>query len=176
MKNDQSDAGVNDQSDAGVNDQSDAGVNDQSDAGVIEKYCYDNSTSNCGTYGGLYQWNEMMVQGICPAGWHLPTDAEWCKLEQEVDSSIKCNSLHWRGVDGGTELKQGGNSGFQALLAGDRGYDGSFYDLDLYANFWTSSEYDSYVWIRRLSVSNATVYRYVANKSSGVSVRCLKGY
>ena len=55
--------------------------------GIIEKYCYDNDPVNCATYGGLYQWDEMMqyttqqgTQGICPAGWHLPTDAEWTIL------------------------------------------------------------------------------------------------
>jgi len=51
---------------------------------VIEKYCYNNEEDSCTKYGGLYQWDEMMqytteqgVRGICPAGWHLPTDEEW---------------------------------------------------------------------------------------------------
>jgi hypothetical protein len=55
---------------------------------IIEKYCYDDQESNCDIYGGMYTWNELMqysttegVQGICPEGWHLPTDAEWCVLE-----------------------------------------------------------------------------------------------
>jgi hypothetical protein len=55
----------------------------QNDNGLIEKYCYNNSTGNCNNYGGLYQWNEAMqyvsteaTQGICPFGWHLPTNAE----------------------------------------------------------------------------------------------------
>ena len=57
------------------------------DNGVIEKYCYENNTTNCDKYGGLYQWNEIMeytitpgTQGICPAEWHLPTDEEWTHL------------------------------------------------------------------------------------------------
>ena len=54
--------------------------------GTVEKYCYDNSTSNCDVYGGLYQWDEIMnysttpgTTGLCPpvTGWHLPTDAEY---------------------------------------------------------------------------------------------------
>jgi hypothetical protein len=59
------------------------GANNMTNNSIIEKYCYNNSTANCTTYGGLYQWNEMMqysitpgVQGICPASWHLPTDSE----------------------------------------------------------------------------------------------------
>jgi uncharacterized protein (TIGR02145 family) len=74
-------------------------VNNQTDNGTIEKYCFDNTETNCDVYGGLYQWNEMMqystapgVKGICPTGWHLPTDAEWCTLEQEVDPTITCST------------------------------------------------------------------------------------
>jgi len=59
----------------------------QTNNSIIEKYCYDNLDSNCDIYGGLYQWDEMMqyittqgVQGICPTGWHLPTDAEFTTL------------------------------------------------------------------------------------------------
>src|SRR6185295_6408948 len=60
---------------------------------IPEKYCYDDDEANCGTYGGLYQWAELMnyaesdnkargdTQGLCPIGWHLPTDEEWKLLE-----------------------------------------------------------------------------------------------
>jgi len=60
------------------------GTATQANNGTIEKYCYSDNDANCTTYGGLYQWDEMMqytttqgVQGICPTGWHLPVDAEW---------------------------------------------------------------------------------------------------
>ena len=60
---------------------------DQSDNSTIEKYCNDNSDANCTTYGGLYQWNEAMQysilegsQGICPAGWHIPTLVDYNTL------------------------------------------------------------------------------------------------
>ncbi len=60
----------------------------QNNNGVLEKYCFNNSTSNCNTYGGLYQWGEYMqydyytegVQGICPNGWHIPTYDDFWKL------------------------------------------------------------------------------------------------
>jgi uncharacterized protein (TIGR02145 family) len=52
------------------------GSGNQTDNNTIEKYCYHDSTSYCDTYGGLYQWNQMMqydtiagTQGICPSGW-----------------------------------------------------------------------------------------------------------
>ena len=67
------------------------GENDQNDDTKIERYCYNNDTTNCDKYGGLYQWAEMMQlpsrcntescykkirrdhQGICPEGWRLFT-------------------------------------------------------------------------------------------------------
>ena len=59
-----------------------------SNNGIIEKYCYGDNEANCDTYGGLYAWREAMqyvttagVQGICPLGWHFPTDGEWTILQ-----------------------------------------------------------------------------------------------
>ena len=69
------------------------GVDDQINNADIEKYCYDDIEDSCDVYGGLYQWDEIMqyttspgVQGICPTGWHIPTDDEWKILEGTVDS------------------------------------------------------------------------------------------
>ena len=65
---------------------------DASNNGIIEKYCFLNNEANCDTFGGLYDWDEMMqynpsdegeigtTQGICPDGWHLPTHTEWTTL------------------------------------------------------------------------------------------------
>ncbi|MDP2990463.1 MAG: FISUMP domain-containing protein, partial [Kiritimatiellota bacterium] len=59
-------------------------VKNQTNNSVTEKYCYGDNTANCTTYGGLYQWNEAMSysavegsRGICPSGWHIPTDAQF---------------------------------------------------------------------------------------------------
>jgi len=69
------------------------GQKSQSDNGVVEKYCYDDESVNCATYGGLYQWDEAMQysrkkgnQGICPNGWHIPKDGEWYTLESYLAS------------------------------------------------------------------------------------------
>ena len=68
------------------------GSDEQSNNGTIEKYCYNNDAANCAVYGGLYQWDELMNyltssnatpsgrQGICPDGWHIPSEAEWCQV------------------------------------------------------------------------------------------------
>ena len=157
------------------------GMQNQTNNGLIEKYCWSNDPSNCETYGGFYQWNEMMqyvtiqvTQGICPQGWRLPTDADWCILEQEVDPTITCSSTSWRGIDGGTKLKQGGSSGFSALMAGNRQTDGSFYNSGPSVYFWTSTDVDSNAWYRTLNFGLATVSRFNNNKPFGFSVRCLK--
>ena len=163
------------------------------DNATIEKYCYDNDPANCETYGGLYQWNEMMqyvttegTQGLCPTGWHLPTDAEWCTLEQEVDPTITCSSEYFRGVDGGGKLKEAGTthwsspnlgatntSGFTALPGGYFSSNGSFYNLTVFTYLWTSSLYGSFVWARCLYYNSAQVGREYCYQTEGFSSRCL---
>jgi uncharacterized protein (TIGR02145 family) len=153
---------------------------------TIEKYCYNDTESNCDTYGGLYNWNEAMgysttegVQGICPDGWHIPTDAEQYELENYLTTEGNtCDATRngvWDCDDAGTDLKTGGSSGFEALLAGYRNTNGSFNNLSSHAYFWSSSQNSSTrAWRRYLNSSNTTVYRYFSNKEYGFSVRCLK--
>jgi len=137
------------------------GDSNQTNNDIIEKYCYDNLESNCDIYGGLYQWNEMMqyattkgTQGICPSGWNVPTDEQWKQLEGAVDSEYaypdpEWDSLGWRGIDAGANLKStsgwssGGNGidifGFNTLPGGYRDQNGNFMDITNSAHFWTSS-------------------------------------
>ena len=63
----------------------------QSNNSTIEKYCYNDVTVFCSIFGGLYQWNEVMqytnqegTKGICPFGWHLPTELEWGALVSQL--------------------------------------------------------------------------------------------
>jgi len=168
---------------------------EQTDNSTIEKYCYDNSTTNCDTYGGLYQWDEMMqyvttegTQGICPTGWHLPTDAEWCTLENYVDAgAVSCSATEWRGTDAGGNLKETGtthwttpntgatnSSGFTGLAGDFRFWDGSFSTIGYFAYFWSSSEKGSFAWFRRLSYYRAQVERTCDNQAYGFSARCVR--
>ena len=69
------------------------GTTEQTNDSIIEKYCYNDAEDSCNVYGGLYQWAEMLQyatsegsQGICPDSWHIPTDLEWCTLENTVDN------------------------------------------------------------------------------------------
>ncbi len=160
--------------------------------GIIEKYCYNNAQNNCIIYGGLYQWSEMMqysnlpgAQGICPPGWHLPTDGEFCSLTQFIDPSVNCNSTSWSGTDVGLKMKSttswnsGGNgnnaSGYTALATGYRTDNGSFSSLGTLNNLWTTTPYNStYSYARRLGSSNSNIMRSYFNNEYGNSVRCLK--
>lgn len=131
---------------------------------VVEKWCYNNNESFCETDGALYSWTEAMsineTQGICPFGWHPPTDDEWKTLElylgmtQEQVDDIQ-ELLH-RGTDQGTQLKINGSSGFNSELIGFRSDNTRFYGHgDLTVNdqtyYWTSSEANDNAWVKCLS-------------------------
>ncbi|MCD4737228.1 MAG: fibrobacter succinogenes major paralogous domain-containing protein, partial [Bacteroidales bacterium] len=166
--------------------------NNQTDNALFEKYCDNNNTSNCDTYGGLYQWDEAMqytttpgVQGICPAGWHLPTDDEWCLLENYVDAgTVSCTETGWRGTDSGLNLKStsgwysaGNGSGLYGFMALPGGYshtNGSFGQLTYHAHFWSSVENGSSAWKRNLYYNSDEVNRTTNPKTYGHSVRCIK--
>ena len=167
------------------------GATAQTNNSIPEKWCYNNDPNNCTLYGGLYQWNEVMqyvttegVQGLCPTGFHLPTDTEYKTLEKYLGmTQLQADATGWRGTTEGDQLKgpalcQGrtpcATSGFNGLLGGSN-YGGSWYDLGSNGYFWSSSQYDaSSAWKRNLNLTNAQVGRYGNDKTYGFSVRCLK--
>lgn len=171
-----------------------------------QAYCYyDNSLPNGNTFGALYTWaaamngaesselNPSNVQGVCPCGWHLPSDEEWVELEMYLGMSYEeAYALGWRGTDEGDKLKSAfgwyndGNgtnsSGFSALPGGSR-KNGLFDGLTKTTIFWSSTEYFhlthlafnrslSYLYSQVGWFSAAHYYGYP--KNYGLSVRCLK--
>jgi uncharacterized protein (TIGR02145 family) len=130
------------------------------------------------------------IQGICPDGWHLPTDEAWKILEGTVDSQYGVGNPEWdniglRGFDAGYNLKSinswysngnGSNTySFTALPGGGRYGDGSFKYLGKNARFWTSSETDTnFARKRSLNYDEDGVFRITPHKSYGFSVRCMK--
>lgn len=155
----------------------------QTNNSIIEKYCYKNIEANCDAFGAYYQWNETMqytttesTKGICPDGWHVPSDAEWYSLENFVDPSINTPGLSGaRGTNGGRELKTGGSSGFDALLRGFRDYLGAFSNVGTFAFFWVSTNVNaSNAWIRSVNNTDNKIYRDWYIKDRGQNVRCLK--
>ena len=164
------------------------GGQQQTNNGVIEKYCYDNDITQCDIYGGLYEWNESMqyvtspgTQGICPPGWHIPTDAEWTTLGNFLGGSLfaggkmkETGYAHWYSPNTGATNE----SGFTGLPGGYRDYFLGFFDTrNLFGDFWTSSTFDyseSAAWIYRLSYNYAIMNGGYHLKTSGLSVRCLQ--
>ncbi|MBK7030078.1 MAG: hypothetical protein IPH45_13085 [Bacteroidales bacterium] len=160
---------------------------------LVEKYCYGNQESNCAVFGGLYQWDEAMQysnqpgnQGICPEGWHIPDNEDWCELSYFVDSTFNCNSNYCDGIVAGTNLKAtnswnlGGNgsniSGFTALASGYySSLEFQFLDAGNAANFWSSHDFTpgtSWVWV--LYTNQPNICRTDILKTEGYSVRCIK--
>jgi len=177
---------------------------EQSDDNVLEKYCYQNNTDYCTSDGALYQWAEAMDlayacnannscaeqintphQGICPTGWHIPTDDEYKTLEMYLGmSQAEADAEGWRGTHNeGDKLKIAskchsgqdcGTSKFESLLAGYRNTNGSFSNRGTYAYIWSSVQSSANAWRRRLGSGLATVARDTYGKLYGFSVRCLK--
>lgn len=167
-----------------VGEKIDNGAQSQTDNGIIEKYCYSNDASNCNFYGGLYTWNEMMQydtlessQGICPSGWHVPSDQEWIELEMALGMDLGTALLAniWRGTDQGTRLKVGGDTGYEALLAGSAIPGGYFSAINQYEYMYSSTWSGGNAWRRCVRIGDATVGRWnTFPQSYGLSVRCVK--
>jgi uncharacterized protein (TIGR02145 family) len=164
-----------------------------SNNGVIEKYCYDNNGDNCEIFGGLYQWYELMQwtavpgsQGICPEGWHVPTDYEWCILENKVDAgTISYSSFGWRGVDAGKNLKSSGGwymsgngtdaFGFATFPGGRKGLGNDFHEFNQHASFWSSTRKDyRHAWGRDLKYDHDDIHKGLPNTYDGHAVRCIR--
>jgi uncharacterized protein (TIGR02145 family) len=172
------------------------GVNDQTNNGILEKYCYNNDTANCSIYGGLYQWAEAVqyqngasnttspspafsgnVKGICPTGWHVPSDPEWNSLEiilggySIAGGAMKSISTMWTSPNTGAT----NSSGFSALPSGYRVSHGPIGYIGLFSDFWSSSESSlSNAILRHLLYSNSETGRPNYDKKNGYSIRCLK--
>ena len=150
----------------------------------VTSYCYNDDTGYQSTYGRLYTWDVIMngsvtemAQGICPEGWHIPSDGEWKTLEMVLGMTEQEADMVniWRGEGVGTSLITGGNSGYEALLSGRRSSNGSYTLLDQYEYVWTSSEYSEYAWRRCLSSMDTKVGRWnTFPKTYAFSVRCIK--
>jgi uncharacterized protein (TIGR02145 family) len=155
------------------------GWSNQTNNGIIEKYCYNDDSSNCTTYGGLYQWNEAMqyvttegAQGICPTGWHIPTLGEFQTLAVAVGNDGNALKAIGQGSGSGAGTN---TSGFSALLAGYRNYNSNFYYLGSYTNFVSSTEVDgNYALTLDLRGIDSGIRLYSDPKEYGFSLRCIK--
>ena len=145
---------------------------DQSNNCVPEKYCYYDNTSNCSLFGGIYQWDEMMTytdvsgaQGLCPPGWHIPSEPEW---------TILFNNYTNNGF-AGSPLKATGYSGYNALVQGADFFN-KLFNFNSFAGFyWSSNSHGLYkAWAHGMNNPDPSVSTYPAIRSNAFSIRCLK--
>lgn len=155
---------------------------------------YENDADHIPTYGLLYNWYAVDdVQGLCPDGWHVPSDEEWKQLEMYLGMGRSdADNTDGRGTDEGGKLKAIGTihwqspnagasneSGFTALPGGGRAcygtWGGNCYYMGTKASFWTSTEQDEdEAWFRNLDHDKPTIIRKANDKRVGFSVRCVQ--
>jgi uncharacterized protein (TIGR02145 family) len=163
--------------------------------------CYGDDIENCIKYGRLYGWVTAMTlpsscdskscvskisakhRGICPSGWHIPSDADWDKLYRYADGTSGTNSPYdsptagkflkatkdWRSNNGMDDYN------FTALPGGSGGSDGKFYYVGDHGYWWSSSEdYAYYAHYRKLDHNSNGAYWDGSSKSGLYSIRCLQ--
>jgi len=177
----------------------------------IKAYCWvNNDIKNKDVYGAFYTWgaairgisgsvsNPSKIQGVCPNGWHLPSDSEWSEMENYLSlnghnydntftigtSKIGKSLSATNGWPSSTRKGAVGNndyieyinkSGFSAFPSGIRGTYGDFKNVDKDAYLWTATEYNYYsAVVRRITYDWAYIDITQDAKESGICVRCLK--
>jgi uncharacterized protein (TIGR02145 family) len=156
--------------------------------------CYDDDEDKCAEYGRLYDWSAAMNlpskcnttatsdddckvdpkhQGLCPSGWHIPTDAEWTALTTTVGTNpgtkLKASSDLWE-TNTGTD-----DYGFSALPGGYGSSGSSFSLVGNVGNWWSATENGATeAQFRDMFGSNSNVNANNSNKSYLCSVRCVQ--
>ena len=168
--------------------------------------CYNNDPANCAKYGMLYDWATAMSlpskcnstlstddaacairtphKGICPSGWHIPSDAEWTALETAVGGESTAGK-HLKAKEGWSDCGPSGSGkanlcedtyNFSALRGGGGNSSGNFGTVGSYGSWWSASEGDAYgAYGRDMGYYFEGVLRSSGNKSYFLlSVRCVK--
>ena len=148
------------------------------------------ATTNYTTYGVLYNWTATMdgeassttnpsgIQGVCPAGWHLPSDAEWAGLTNYLGgTSVASGKLketgttHWASPNTGATNE----TGFTALPGGYRSNNGTFNNIGNGGYWWSATEDGAAdAWYRSMYTNTSNVLSYYLSKEVGFCVRCVR--
>jgi uncharacterized protein (TIGR02145 family) len=161
-------------------------------------YCYNNDTAKCAVYGRLYKWAAALglndscstvscasqvttkMQGVCPSGWHVPSDAEWTTMQTFVGASKMIDGRNLKSASGWWPTDLGDNRtgtdvyGFRALPGG---YFSRFsFDLvGAYGYWWSASEYDGVIArCKNMYYGFAYVLNDFHVKTGAFSLRCTK--
>lgn len=148
------------------------------DAGQSGKpaWCYyNNNPANGPKYGKLYNWYALNdPRGLAPAGWSLPSDAEWTTLinylggQQSAGKKMK-STTGWSGGDNGTN-----EAGFNGFPGGYRVENGTFLNMGSIATWWSSTESKASTAIDHYIALSGSLSRSSNPKQRGESVRCIR--
>jgi len=151
---------------------------------------YDNDSIKENAFGLLYNWYAIAnPAGLCPVGWHVPTDSEWNTMVKYLDEYADTTELkRVQSEIAGGELKEigyshwttpntgaTGTSNFLGYAGGNKSIDGKCNDVGSYGYWWTataSSAAEAYG--RLLSYFNGNIDRFKTSKNLALSVRCIK--
>jgi uncharacterized protein (TIGR02145 family) len=140
------------------------------DGREIVSYFFNDDSAAYATYGRLYTWDVSMngaleeeAQGICPDGWHLPSDAEWTQLFDHLGGEEIA----------GRELAVGGSTGFDALLAGGADFRGNYLYFETIALLWSSTEVNEERAYHHHVDRDGVAGRFAAMKGARIYVRCI---
>jgi uncharacterized protein (TIGR02145 family) len=154
--------------------------------------CYDDDPANCAKYGRLYDWATAMAlpascsltscasqinakhRGICPAGWHIPSNDEWDELENSVGGTSTAGK-HLKAASDWAENGNGLDTYGFAALPGGYGYFGYFRDVGDAGFWWSSTEYSSgHAYDRGMGYDDEDVFWSGSGEDYLFSVRCVK--
>jgi uncharacterized protein (TIGR02145 family) len=152
--------------------------------------------ANCGKYGRLYDWITAMDldlicgsincadqisakhKGVCPSGWHIPTQAEWNALSSYVEADKECNNCDAKHLKAVCGWDSGGNGldayGFAALPGGGTA-NGSLGSIGYYGYWWSATEYDdNSTYFSFMFYGSEAIHRdYYYKRRTKFSVRCV---
>lgn len=129
-------------------------------------------------YGALYNGYAVSTGMLCPVGWHVPDKFEWQELRLFLGDSIsgggklkEAGTYHWLAPNEGAD----NSSGFTALPAGLRYFEGSYSSVLQYASFWSSTGIGiNDLWYLGLYYNDASINMNHRSAKHGFSVRCIK--
>jgi uncharacterized protein (TIGR02145 family) len=171
----------------------------ESDFSTKYWFDYDDDPDNSLIYGRLYSaaaalngesglgGDTIIIQGICPNGWHIPSNIEWKSLELFLGIDFwDLEGIGFQGTDEGDKLKETGNYfwwqdngkntyGFSALGSGIKYGDGRFEFLRIWASFWSSTATNQYIlYTRGINARFGGIYNEGGLFDTGYSCRCIK--
>jgi len=151
---------------------------------------YGNDSANGNTYGKLYNWYAVAaVQGLCPKGWHVPSDKEWFAMLNSVDHTVDDpRAISFIGWNAGGRMKTTGTrhwarpnlgatdeSGFSGLPGGQIDHSGSYADVTVKGYYWSASQRSGRDgWYYALTTNSVYPIKESAARFRGFSVRCVK--